>query len=117
MAEEKEPSLWVLIVVWLLSLGLLVASYWGGGGLGGYRVILSLGIATAMLLLQYLYYMRLWYRRGMLRIVAMTGYYWLALLFGLMLADYLNRHYVPPPWKNQAAVYVYHPAGGLHKGE
>lgn len=99
MSEKREPSLLVFILVWLVSLLLLaVTSLAGLSDFGHYRVILSLLVALAMMLLQMLFYMRLWYKHGLIRIFAASGFYWLVLMFGLTLSDYLTRVYVPAPW-------------------
>jgi cytochrome c oxidase subunit 4 len=99
MAEQREPSLLVFIVVWVLSLLLLLVTClaWLYHP-GHYRVILSLLVALGMMLLQILFYMRVWYRHGLVRLFAFSGFFWLALMFGLTLSDYLTRHYVPAPW-------------------
>jgi cytochrome c oxidase subunit 4 len=99
MAERREPSLRVFILVWLVSLLLLAVTALAGPlNVGPYRVILGLGVAVAMTLLQMLFYMRLWYRHGLIRLFAASGFYWLVLMFGLTLSDYLTRVPVPPPW-------------------
>ena len=99
MTAQREPSVKVFILVWMGSLTLLSITA-GGACLhpGPFRTVLSLIVAVAMMLLQMLFYMRLWYRSGLMRLFAFSGFYWLLLMIGMSLTDYLTRVQVPAPW-------------------
>jgi cytochrome c oxidase subunit 4 len=49
-------------------------------------------------LLVLIFFMRLKTDSPLLRLVAATGFAWLALLVALSLADLLSRHSLLPPW-------------------
>ncbi|HVU18131.1 MAG TPA: cytochrome C oxidase subunit IV family protein [Candidatus Didemnitutus sp.] len=61
--------------------------------------VAGLLIAVIKMVLIALFFMRLREQRGLLRLAALTGLAWLALLLGLMLADYGTRD-----WRTAAPV-------------
>lgn len=58
---------------------------------GPWSAALSLMLATAKTAVIFLFFMQLRYRRGLVRIFAVAGFFWLALAMTLVLADYLTR--------------------------
>jgi cytochrome c oxidase subunit 4 len=58
---------------------------------GPWLLVLSLGIAFAKLAIIFLFFMHLRYQRGLVRIFAIAGFFWLAIAATLTLADYLTR--------------------------
>lgn len=58
---------------------------------GPWLLPLSLAIAIAKLAVIFLFFMRLRYQRGLVRIFALAGFFWLALAATLTLSDYLTR--------------------------
>jgi cytochrome c oxidase subunit 4 len=59
--------------------------------LGGWALPVALGIAFAKLALIYLFFMQLKYQRGLVRIFATAGFFWLAVAGLLTFSDYLTR--------------------------
>jgi cytochrome c oxidase subunit IV len=66
--------------------------------MGPFNEVANLGIAAVKALLVLVFFMRLKTDSPLLRLVAGTGFAWLALLIALSLADLLSRHYLLPPW-------------------
>lgn len=58
---------------------------------GPWSLPLALGLATAKVTLIFLYFMRLRWQPGMVRIFALAGFFWLVIAGALTLADYLTR--------------------------
>lgn len=58
---------------------------------GPWALPLSLAIAFAKLLLVFLFFMQLRYQRGLVRIFAAAGFFWLAIAGVLTFSDYLTR--------------------------
>jgi cytochrome c oxidase subunit 4 len=59
--------------------------------LGEWRTPISLLIAAVKLALIFLFFMRLRYRGGLIRIFAGAGFFWLLLMGTLDFTDYLTR--------------------------
>jgi cytochrome c oxidase subunit IV len=66
--------------------------------MGAFNEVANLGIAAVKALLVLIFFMRLKTDNPLLRLVAATGFTWLALLIGLSLADLLSRQNLLPPW-------------------
>lgn len=59
--------------------------------LGAWQMPVSLAIAGAKTALVFLFFMQLWYQRGLIRIFAAAGFFWLAIGAILTFSDYLTR--------------------------
>jgi caa(3)-type oxidase subunit IV len=59
-------------------------------------VKITLCFLTALTLM--VFCMHLHRATGLVRLTAAVGFLWLALMIGLIMADVLNRAYVPAPW-------------------
>jgi cytochrome c oxidase subunit IV len=59
--------------------------------LGVWNAPVALAIAAAKMLLVFLFFMQLWYRRGLIRVFAAAGFFWLAIIGVLTFSDYLTR--------------------------
>ena len=59
--------------------------------LGGWSVVVSLAIAAAKMALVFLFFMQLWYQRGLVRVFAAAGFFWLLIMALLTFSDYLTR--------------------------
>lgn len=80
------------LVIWLALLALLTLTAWAVQlPLGPGRLILHLGTAVIMAALVMVFYMGLRQRDGLLRLFALGGLVWLALLLGFSLAEVLTR--------------------------
>jgi cytochrome c oxidase subunit IV len=77
---------------YLALLALLGLTIWtSSADLGRLNLVISLGIAAAKALLILLFFMHLKPAGGLLRLAAALGAAWLAVLIGLVLADYATR--------------------------
>ena len=61
--------------------------------LGRWALPVALAIAVAKLVLIYLFFMQLKYQRGLVRIFAVAGFFWLAIGGVLTFSDYLTRNW------------------------
>lgn len=85
-AARTYVLVWIgLLTLLLLTLG---SAYLPLGWLNG---AVNLAIATAKALLVMIFFMHLRSSHYVLRIVAAAGFFWLAILIGLSLADFLAR--------------------------
>jgi cytochrome c oxidase subunit IV len=100
---EEEPivpvSTYVLVFIALLILAGLTTgiSY---VDLGVFNTVLAMLIASGKMLLVVLFFMHLYYKRGLTRVVSFVGLFWLALLVAFSLADAFTRTWTPQgsPW-------------------
>jgi cytochrome c oxidase subunit 4 len=80
------------VLVWLGLLSLLVLTLGSAYlRLGWVNNVVNLAIAVTKALLVMVFFMHLRSAHYVLRIVAAAGFFWLALLIGLSLSDYLAR--------------------------
>ncbi|HTL66048.1 MAG TPA: cytochrome C oxidase subunit IV family protein [Lacunisphaera sp.] len=63
--------------------------------LGAWKAPVSLGIAAAKMALVFIFFMQLRYQRGLVRVFALAGFFWLGIVLTLMFADYLTRGWLP----------------------
>ena len=66
--------------------------------LGRFNTVAALSISAAKAALVMAFFMRLRGGHPFLRVVALAGFAWLALLLGLSLCDYATRAWLPAPW-------------------
>ncbi|HEU5078376.1 MAG TPA: cytochrome C oxidase subunit IV family protein [Opitutaceae bacterium] len=55
------------------------------------KLLIALLIAAAKCAIVFWIFMQLKYQRGLVRIFALVGFFWLAIMAGLIFADYLTR--------------------------
>ena len=65
--------------------------------LGPFNTVAALAIAAIKMALVGLFFMHLWYSRGLARIVVLAGFFWLALMVSFTLADVFSRSWIKPP--------------------
>jgi cytochrome c oxidase subunit IV len=65
--------------------------------LGPFNTVVALAIAAVKMFLVGLFFMHLWYIRGLPRIVVLAGFFWLALMVSFTLADVFSRSWIKPP--------------------
>jgi cytochrome c oxidase subunit 4 len=65
--------------------------------LGQLNVIIALGIAGFKATLVVLYFMHVKYASPLTKLFAVTGIFFLAILFGLTMTDYASRMWLNPP--------------------
>ncbi len=66
--------------------------------LGTFNTVINLGISVTKTLLVMAVFMHETEARRLTRLTSALGFIWLAVLFGLMLTDFLTRAVVPAPW-------------------
>jgi cytochrome c oxidase subunit IV len=90
--KPAAPTAAVLLVNYLALLLLLVLSAGASfAPLGAWQAPVALIIAATKMALVFLFFMQLRYRSGLVRVFAVAGFFWLALIGGLTFADYLTR--------------------------
>ena len=67
--------------------------------LGALNNVLMLGIAITKALLVVLFFMHVRWSTRLTWVVAASGFFWLLILFGLTMMDYLSRGMVPGTWR------------------
>jgi cytochrome c oxidase subunit IV len=67
--------------------------------LGAMNNVLMLGIAITKALLVILFFMHVRWSSRLTWVVAASGFFWLLILFGLTMTDYLSRGWVEGTWK------------------
>ena len=77
------------------ALTVLVAFY----DLGAMNNVLMLGIAMTKALLVILFFMHVRWSTRLTWVVAASGFFWLLILFGLTMQDYLTRGWVDGTWR------------------
>jgi cytochrome c oxidase subunit 4 len=72
--------------------------------LGPLNTVVALAIAFTKMLLVILFFMGVRYSGGLVRIVLVAGFFWLALLIAFTTADYRSRSWTPEPdaWSTTA---------------
>lgn len=88
-----------LVLTWL---GLMVCLALTAGSsyipLGPWNTAINMAISCAKALLIAVVFMQLKSAGALVRLVALTGVLWLALLFGLSWTDFATRSISPAPW-------------------
>jgi cytochrome c oxidase subunit IV len=72
--------------------------------LGPFNTVVALAIAFCKMMLVIMFFMHLRQSSGLVRIVVLAGFFWLALLMALTTADYRTRTWTPVPaaWSSTA---------------
>jgi cytochrome c oxidase subunit 4 len=92
MIAHPVPRARTYVFVWLGLIGLLLLTLGSAYmRLGALNSAINLAIAVAKALLVMLFFMHLRSAHYMLRIAAAAGFFWLAILIGLSLTDFLAR--------------------------
>jgi cytochrome c oxidase subunit 4 len=96
--SERNPSVgtYILVFVALLLLAALTTGV-AYVNLGAFNTVVALAIAAIKMSLVGLFFMHLWYSRGLTRIVVLAGFFWLALMVSFTLADVFSRSWIKPP--------------------
>ena len=104
MSQQIVPlKTYVLVFVCLIGLTLLTTAV-AFVDLGAFNTVAALVIAFCKMLLVILFFMHLRHSGGLVRIVLLAGFFWLALLIALTMTDYRTRNWTPAPdaWSNTA---------------
>ena len=104
MSQQIVPlKTYVTVFVILIGLTLLTTGV-AFIDLGPFNTVVALVIAFCKMLLVMFFFMHLRQSGGLIRIVLLAGFFWLALLIGLTTADYRTRNWTPAPdaWSTTA---------------
>ena len=104
MSEHIVPQkTYLLVFISLIGLTLLTTGV-AFLDLGPFNTVVALAIAFCKMLLVIFFFMNLRHSSGLVRIVLLAGFFWLALLIGLTSSDYHTRSWTPVPdaWSNAA---------------
>jgi cytochrome c oxidase subunit IV len=80
-----------LIALTLLTTGVAFIN------LGRFNTVAALAIAVTKMLLVILFFMHVKYSPGLTRLVILAGFFWLAILVAMSLADVFTRGWSPEP--------------------
>ena len=98
MSEHKEhivsPKIYLTILIFLL-IGTVVTVYAAKIDLGPWNIVLALTIAVSKMTLVILFFMHGKYSARRTKLVIASGFFWLAIMLVLTLADYTTRHAEP----------------------
>jgi cytochrome c oxidase subunit 4 len=104
MSQQIVPlKTYVLVFASLIGLTLLTTGV-AFVDLGAFNTVAALVIAFCKMLLVILFFMHLRHSGGLVRIVLLAGFFWLALLIALTMTDYRTRKWTPAPdaWSTTA---------------
>jgi len=92
----KSMYVWVFLAL-IVGTGLTVAAAFVD--MGALNNVVMLGIAITKATLVVLFFMHVRWSTRLTWVVAASGFFWLLILFGLTMMDYLSRGWVPGTWK------------------
>jgi cytochrome c oxidase subunit 4 len=102
VAEHSEhivsPKVYAAVLTALL-VGTVLTVEAAKVDLGRLNIVAALGIATIKMTLVILFFMHGKYSARRIKLVIVAGFFWLAIMLGLTLADYSTRH--PEPSRSQ----------------
>jgi cytochrome c oxidase subunit IV len=84
-----------LVVLTALLVGTVLTVEAAKVDLGRLNIVAALGIATIKMTLVILFFMHGKYSPRRTKLVIVAGFFWLAIMLGLTLADYSTRHAEP----------------------
>ncbi|MDB5339596.1 MAG: caa(3)-type oxidase, subunit [Planctomycetaceae bacterium] len=104
--KTKVPSLTLNIAVYAALLFLLAVTVWASRtDLGYWNFVAAAGIASLKASLIVLFFMRVYYAKPLIWLASGAGFVWLAILFNLVVSDYLTRSRVQSAPVHETAVY------------
>ena len=98
LGHEHVTSLGVYLGIFatlMVLTAITVAVAWVD--LGSLNILVALGVAVFKAALVVLYFMHLKYSSKLTWIVVASGLFWMMILFGITMADYLTRGWMPSP--------------------
>ena len=104
MSQPIVPQkTYVMVFLGLIALTILTTGV-AFIDLGAFNTVAALAIAFTKMLLVILFFMGLKYSSGLMRVVVIAGFFWLALLIGFTMSDYHTRGWTPAPesWSTTA---------------
>jgi cytochrome c oxidase subunit 4 len=104
MSQHVVPQkTYILVFLCLIGLTILTTGV-AFIDLGPFNTVAALAIAFSKMLLVVLFFMHLRQSGGLIRVILLAGFFWLALLIGLTTGDYRTRSWTPAPdsWSSTA---------------
>jgi cytochrome c oxidase subunit 4 len=104
MSQQIVPlRIYLLVFASLIGLTLLTTGV-AFIDLGPFNTVVALAIAFAKMSLVVLFFMHLRHSSGLVKVVLLAGFFWLALLIALTTSDYHTRSWTPAPdsWSTTA---------------
>jgi cytochrome c oxidase subunit 4 len=94
---------YVLVFLCLIALTILTTGV-AFIDLGPLNTVAALAIAFSKMLLVILFFMGFRHSSGLVRIILVAGFFWLALLIAFTMSDYRTRSWIPAPdsWSTTA---------------
>jgi cytochrome c oxidase subunit 4 len=92
----KSMYVWVFLAL-IAGTGLTVAA--AEVDLGALNNVVMLALAMTKATLVILFFMHVRWSTRLTWVVAASGFFWLLILFGLTMQDYLTRGWVPGTWR------------------
>ena len=89
-----SPKIYAVIFLALMA-GTFLTVFAAGRDFGRMNVVIALGIATIKATLVILFFMHGKYSSRRTKLVIVSGFFWLAIMHGLTIADYSTRHAEP----------------------
>ena len=89
-----SPKIYAVIFL-VLMVGTFLTVFAAGRDFGRMNVVIALGIATIKATLVILFFMHGKYSSRRTKLVIVSGFFWLAIMLGLTIADYSTRHAEP----------------------
>ena len=99
MSGHVAPKSMYYLVFAALMVGTAITVAVAFVDLGPLNNVLMLGIAMTKALLVVLYFMHVRWSTRLTWMVVASGFFWLLILFGLTMQDYLTRGWVPGTWR------------------
>ena len=89
-----SPKIYAVIFL-ALMVGTFLTVFAAGRDFGRMNIVIALGIATIKATLVILFFMHGKYSSRRTKLVIVSGFFWLAIMLGLTIADYSTRHAEP----------------------
>jgi cytochrome c oxidase subunit IV len=89
-----SPKIYAVIFLALMA-GTFLTVFAAGRDFGRMNIVIALGIATIKATLVILFFMHGKYSSRRTKLVIVSGFFWLAIMLGLTIADYSTRHAEP----------------------
>ena len=89
-----SPKIYAVIFL-VLMVGTFLTVFAAGRDFGRMNIVIALGIATIKATLVILFFMHGKYSSRRTKLVIVSGFFWLAIMLGLTIADYSTRHAEP----------------------
>jgi cytochrome c oxidase subunit 4 len=89
-----SPKIYAMIFL-ALMVGTFLTVFAATRDFGRINIVIALGIATIKATLVILFFMHGKYSARRTKLVIVSGFFWLAIMLGLTLADYSTRHAEP----------------------